>query len=581
MRWLKRLLVGLLALVTVAMVAVYLTPLDTYVPELERVLSRQLHEPVKIRQISIAMVPLPHLELQDVRLGGQEAIDIRSVDVEFDLPGLLSGHKVLQRVTVKDGTAHHALVRKLVDFLVNTPVTSQLMRMRELQFSGITLLVPEMTLAPAEGKLEFAQTGQLERAWFAMDEQKVTATLVTLPDWHFALALRAHGWTTPKFQQFPPIPLDDLQLEGVLGEHDLVAQNFAVASRGMRIAGSAKVELADGWQVQATLTQADAQLEQVMALLGKPLGLTGALSVKGELSGKASALSALKENFSFSGNVHINHATAHIVTELKHPLIFDQISAHVVVHPDRLELSSLEAKLYGGKLSGTAKINRKTTMLVADAAVTGIAMQPLVEALSNEVLFTGNMDSVAKLSMRLDAFKQFPKNLQLDGNFHLRDGVLSKVDLLQAASNPGKTNLKEGTTRFDDLTGLLNVDASGYHFKKLKITSGSLNADGKVNISPALQISGKLEVNIKGTAGLVSMPLVISGTLDKPVVRPSGSVLAGAAVGTAILGPGLGTAIGVKIGGFLNKLFGNDDDKSDNGKVEPKSPVTKKSTIKN
>lgn len=54
----------------VAMVAVYLIPLDVYVPEVEKVLSSQLREPVSIRHIRIAVMPLSHFEFQDVRLGG-------------------------------------------------------------------------------------------------------------------------------------------------------------------------------------------------------------------------------------------------------------------------------------------------------------------------------------------------------------------------------------------------------------------------------------------------------------------------------------------------------------------------------
>ena len=565
MKWLKRLLVGLFALLMLAVAAIYLTPLDTYVPEVERALSSQLHEPVSIRHIRIAAAPLPHLELQDVRLGVGEGIVARSVDAELDLPGLLAGNVVLRRIAVKDGIAHLALVRKLADLFGKVPVAGQRVTVRELRLVGMSLLVPEMTLGPVDGKLEFTQAGKLERAWFAMDEQKVTAILKPLSPPHglqanapqpgLHLTIQARGWTPP---QFPQMPLRELQIEGVLGKQDFVAQKFIVATRGMRMAGTGKVEFSDGWRVQATLAQADAPLEQVMALLGKLPGFTGALSVKGELSGKASTLSALKDNFHFSGNVSIRQAAARSVTGSRHPLIFDQVDARVVAQPDRMELNSLEVKLYGGKLSGSASINRNA-MLVADVAVTGIAMKSLVEALTREVLFTGSMEGGAKLSMRLGTLEQFPKNLQLAGNFHLRDGVLTKVDLLQAANNFGKTGTKGGVTRFDDLTGLLNVDENGYHFRKLKITSGSLNAEGKADITPALQISGTLDANIKGTAGLVSMPMVVSGTLNDPVVRPSGSALAGAAIGTAILGPGLGTAIGVKIDGFLNKLFSKND----------------------
>ena len=572
MRWLKRLLVGLLALLMLATTAAYLIPLDTYVPEVERALGEQLHEPVSIRHLRIAMLPLPHLELQGVRLGGQEGIAARSVNVEPDLPALLAGEAVVRRILVQDGTASLVQVRKLADLLGNLPAAAQSVAVRELQLSGMSLLTPGMTLGPIEGKLEFARAGGLERAWFAMDEQKVTAVLLPLPGRHFSVKVQARAWTPPQLTQ---IPLDDLLVEGVLGEQDFVAQKFAAASRGIRVAGSGKVEFSDGWRVKAAFAQIDAPLEQVMALLEKPVELTGAISAKGALSGKANTLGALKDNFRFSGEVLISHATARIAEGLRHPLVFDQIKARVAVQPEHLELNALEARLYGGKLSGKMSINRKDTVLAAEVAVNGIAMQSLVEALTNEVLFTGSMDGAAKFSMRLDAFERFPENLQLAGNFHLRNGVLTKVDLLQAASSPGKTNTAGGTTRFDDLTGLLTVDASGYHFRKLKIASGSLNAEGKVDISPSLQLGGMLDTDVKGTAGLVSMPMVISGTLNNPVVRPSKSALAGAAVGTAILGPGLGTAIGVKIGGFLNKLFGKNDDKSSNKDAAPKPPAKK------
>ncbi len=573
MKWLKRLSLALLALLMLAMLVVYLTPLDTYVPEVEQTLSGQLHEPVDIQHIRIVLMPLPHIELQGVSLGGPQGIAVQSVEVEPDMFSLLADKVVVRRIVVKAGVAHLAEVRKLAELLANTPVALQRVAVRELQFSGVNLIMPEMSLGPMEGKLTFMPAGQLESVWLAMDEQKLTAILLPQPDRHFALQLQARDWIPPSLPGFPQMLIDDLQVEGVLGERDLVAQKFAITLHGIHANGSAQVGFADGWQVQATLAHVDARLEQLMVLQGEPAELTGALSAKGGVSSKAGALGALKDNLLFSGDVLVKQATARIADGFQHPLVFDQIKARVTARPERLDVGGLEATLYGGKLTGTASINRKNTMLVADVAVSEIAMQPLVEALSNEVLFTGSMESAAKISMRLDAFDRFPQNLQLAGSFHLRNGVLSKVDLVQAASR--KTNVSGGTTRFDDLTGLLNVDASGYHFRRLKISSGSLNAEGKLDINPALQLNGTLDTNVKGTIGLVSMPMVVSGTLSNPVVVPSGSAWAGAAVGTVILGPGIGTAIGIKIGGFLNKLFGKNDEKNNDKQGAHGTPLKK------
>jgi len=75
-----------------------------------------------------------------------------------------------------------------------------------------------------------------------------------------------------------------------------------------------------------------------------------------------------------------------------------------------------------------------------------------------------------------------------------------------------------------------------------------------------MALAGWLDVDVKNTVGLVSMPMNVSGSVSEPIVRPSKSALAGAAVGTAVLGP-LGTALGVKIGGFINRHMSNTPDK--------------------
>ncbi|HEY8085593.1 MAG TPA: AsmA family protein, partial [Methylophilaceae bacterium] len=80
-------------------------------------------------------------------------------------------------------------------------------------------------------------------------------------------------------------------------------------------------------------------------------------------------------------------------------------------------------------------------------------------------------------------------------------------------------------------------------------------ANGNLQISPAKQLDGRLNVTIKKSADIVTIPLNVTGTLDDPTILPNKSALAGAAIGTAIAGP-LGTGIGVKAGSAISNLFG-------------------------
>ena len=98
MKRLKQLLLGLLALLVLVSMAAYFTPLDAYAPRIEQSLSAQLHEKVSIRHLKLAVLPLPHLELLDVSVGGQDGIIIRSVDVQLDMPSLLVGKLAVRRI---------------------------------------------------------------------------------------------------------------------------------------------------------------------------------------------------------------------------------------------------------------------------------------------------------------------------------------------------------------------------------------------------------------------------------------------------------------------------------------------------
>lgn len=50
----------------------------------------------------------------------------------------------------------------------------------------------------------------------------------------------------------------------------------------------------------------------------------------------------------------------------------------------------------------------------------------MVEAPTNEVLFTGRMESRASLTMSLDRLDSFPENLKLKSPIPFTDGTLSR-----------------------------------------------------------------------------------------------------------------------------------------------------------
>jgi hypothetical protein len=95
------------------------------------------------------------------------------------------------------------------------------------------------------------------------------------------------------------------------------------------------------------------------------------------------------------------------------------------------------------------------------------------------------------------------------------------------------------------------------------VVSGLLSAAGQVKILPSKQLDGVIDVDLKKGVSLATVPLKVSGTISKPEVFPTKAAMAGAVAGTAVLGPGVGTTLGVKAGSALDKmkgLFGDSDE---------------------
>ena len=127
------------------------------------------------------------------------------------------------------------------------------------------------------------------------------------------------------------------------------------------------------------------------------------------------------------------------------------------------------------------------------------------------------------------------------------------VDLVQAASNPLKEVNKGGTTRFEEFSGLLSVDAAGYHFRKLKVSSGAMKAQGKLDIFPQQQL---LDTDLKGTATLISRRSWFPAhCATRYCVPPARSWLVRKKWALHCW-DGLGTALGIKASNMVTNCLG-------------------------
>ncbi len=243
------------------------------------------------------------------------------------------------------------------------------------------------------------------------------------------------------------------------------------------------------------------------------------------------------------------------------PLLIDQLRMDMVLTDNKLDITQINGALYDGKLSGNATLTwNEVFKLRGKAKLDNLAVREPARLMSKSTRVSGLLFSSGQFVATAKDSVQLLDNLHADIKFNVKDGVLYGFDLAKAPAML-LGHGEGGQTKFDELSGLLNISSQTYRFRDLKTSTGLIKASGAVKVNPNKSLNGEIEVEVKNSLSIAAIPLNITGTIENPKVFPTKSAIAGAVAGTAILGPA-GTGLGIKAGkalGKLKSLFGNDE----------------------
>ncbi len=244
-------------------------------------------------------------------------------------------------------------------------------------------------------------------------------------------------------------------------------------------------------------------------------------------------------------------------------ILFDELNIKGVATTAEANLNEVRAKIYGGTVAGKTTIGYKKGMQIKGSLdVNQVEIGSLLQALGRPATLSGRLTAKPVFSGSAATPEQLANVMRMETPFDVQNGVLHGVDITKAATSLiSKDGGKGGETRFDKLSGYLALDRGTRRLTNLNIASGSLSADGHVTISPRDELSGKVNAKVKAASvASANVPLNVTGTLQSPMLYPTGGTIAGAAIGTAVGGP-LGTGVGARVGQWAEGLFGGKEEK--------------------
>lgn len=528
--------------------------------------SEWVGRPVAVRHLKLEFFPAPHLRIEGVAIGAGAEVKIEALDVGLGLGGLLRRECVIDWLVVERGVLSEPSVREFAELVLERAVAvPAYCQLRKLSVREVTVHVPGWRAIVANGQVDFADGNIPIMISLQIPSHDLSAQIrpglpgvyeveATLPRWGGVEQIRVSGKTFGR----------GFEVRAATGKVG-----------GVSFHGSGRL----GWE-RALSVVGEAKLFGTN--VRQPIhGLNGRMVAMGELRGvgRFSAHGANLAELRHHLRVDADLMAANMIVDAgpgKRPLGVERFKGHVVYDAGAIHFDRIDAGLAGGALSGDVRFAEGQSLLQIALHATGIQVKEVAGAVDEGVLLTGLLDGEVAGGIDLGRLAEFPLGAALNGKFTLVKGEVGRSKLVSAVNSSIEKG-GENTLEFERIGGGIRADDTGYHLNNFQLEASLYNGEGELHVDPQKQLDGMLEVDVKGTAKLVSMPLRVAGSLDAPSVFPTHGAVAGAAIGTVLLGPGFGTALGIKAGGFIGKMLGksepaaNETPSSSPSVVKPKS----------
>ncbi len=201
---------------------------------------------------------------------------------------------------------------------------------------------------------------------------------------------------------------------------------------------------------------------------------------------------------------------------------FTDLTLKATANHQRITIEKFESLLYGGAAKGSAMMVWGGPWSIEGEVTTQrIELQHLMAVFTRDAKSTGQLESSLRYAMSSQTLATLFDAPRIDGNFEVKKGDMDGVDLVRALQSGGRGVTQGGATRFEEITGTLNLAAGRYTYRNVKLASGLLSATGAFDVSPSKNVSGRIAVELRSQAAQIRGNFTVDGDLKAVVLRPN------------------------------------------------------------
>lgn len=197
----------------------------------------------------------------------------------------------------------------------------------------------------------------------------------------------------------------------------------------------------------------------------------------------------------------------------------DSLQAVGLLQKDRLLIQNLDTTFLGGILKGTWLFDWSNGLVIAgDATLTRLDCRQVSAIFAPSLKLEGELGGTLRLRAAGNDWESMWQSVEATFNAEVTRGILTGIDLGEAARRGAGFVSRAGSTKFDRLRTMLTITPRQINGRDVLLSAGMMTASGQFVANREWQVNGNLTVGIQTSASSLQIPVRISGKLPELTV---------------------------------------------------------------
>lgn len=279
----------LFGLIFVSLIALFVLPLvwpmQSYIPAIEKRLSSQFSQTVKVGDISTSLLPIPSLSLKNVVIGQADEVKIESVLLKFDVAKIFADKKSISEAELSGVVLDGKTFEQSLEWLSHVAADEQY-PIRHMTLASVRVATGGFDLPVLKGGVELSDNLVSRVVLHSEDEKMNIELLRENSNWQLSFGIKERS-----LPFVPQIIFSDFTAKGSLANGEVVINQIDGHAYDGILSGNGKVSWLKGWQVQGRFQAKAMELVKILP----QYGVTGEVFADGSYNLQSANLAQLGE----------------------------------------------------------------------------------------------------------------------------------------------------------------------------------------------------------------------------------------------------------------------------------------------